>query len=591
MSDDNEGRFLAELAAEHGIATTVSPAVPDKGPAATRSEPFHVFVRSVDEVLLTIQLPNGPETTLGRLRDMIEGRTSLSLAEHKLMVGTKPFNAAHVKLPVAAYGIDEPGRTLTLQGSLKGGFGERAAMADTIQRDIVHGNVLGDIEESGGESKAKVGFCRRLLKPKKLGQEFQGRLFKKLQEQKALPEKVTTEEDLQNWMKMNMPFLSATASSNLKAGNCGEYADVAYTSLVSKTQNQTVYKVVMAKPDYDHAFAVTCPNDHGTDIGKLYSDKEAMVVDPWWEGTICTFKKFADGHNPYSEKVDPATKLQIVNHAAATGKPPLSKAFESAMNDVVSGLFKDKQDGLAKQTKRNKDKAQRIADADKQVATCKKHIEEIYERLRKLPSDPKDGTNEKQQVEQAKQELVKAGEELGQAEEEWENAKAALPGVFGTSGETWNRKDIKDNRKLKDLFGTLDRALERGDTAQLEAEMEHVKDVDFLKYLAKNPATMHKVLGSDMLGQRFQQHLDMMPDRSFQEVCNRFTPEEYDKYIKDNSERLDRIVHLAGTDDKEMEGWSEESEDSEVEEQEESEEYELEESEDEDDFELEEEET
>jgi hypothetical protein len=516
-------------------------------------EPFQIFVKSVDNVTLTLRLPNGPATTLGDLRGLVEGRTGLSLDEHMLMIGTKPFNGSHANLPVSEYGVQRE-QTLFLQGALKGGYGERAAMADTIMRGIVHGNVLGDIEESGGESKAKVGFGRSLLDPReKIGQQFSAALFKKLQAGKLLPGGVTSEKELRRWIAANKTFVSAATATHMQAGNCNEYANVAYTSLVSNTKGQVIYRASMTD-GYDHAFVITCPTDHGKDVKALYDDPEAMVVDPWWASTICTFKDFADGHNPYDEAVRPLTKLVIRRSANANATPPLSKEFETALGEVIDGFVKGYQPLLANRAKSNKEKAERIADAGERVEQCESRVEGIKETLAKLPKDPKDDTKEqKLEREQAEQELADAEQELEEAEEELEEAREALRGVFGSPGDVWNRTDIKDDRTREDLFGTLDRALERGGIKQLEAEMEWVADDDFLNFFARDAQTMHAVLGSDALGKRFQQHAGRLRDQYFLEVCTAMTLGEFSKYIAKDDKLGERYQNLLESqDDKEQ---------------------------------------
>jgi hypothetical protein len=231
------------------------------------------------------------------------------------------------------------------------------------------------------------------------------------------------------------------------------------------------------------AIVSTWPTDHGKDVQALYDDPEAMGVHPWWASTICTFKDFADGRNPYEEAVRPLTKLVIRRSASANATPPLSKEFETALGEVIDGFVKGNERMLAARAKSNKEKAERIGDAGEKVEQCERCVENIRETLANLPDDPKDDTKE--------QKL-----EREQAEQELEEAREAMRGVFGSSGDIWNRTEIKDDRTQEELFGTLDRALERGGIKQPEAEMEQVDDDDFLNHFARDPKTMHAVLGS-----------------------------------------------------------------------------------------------
>jgi hypothetical protein len=523
------------------VSDQPNPTAGDKVSAST-PEPFQVFVKSLDDVTLTLRLPNGPETTLGELQDMIEGRAGLSLDEHSLMIGSKPFRSAHAKLPVAEYGLQR-NQTLSLQGSLKGGFGERAAMADTIQHGIVHGNVLGDIEETSGVSKAKVGFCRGLLDPtKQEGQELLKRLFNKLKTEKALPDEVETEADLQAWMAKSTLFLSAITSSHLKAGNCREYANVAYTSLVSKTQNQTVHKVGMTGPSpatgqgYDHAFVITCPTDHGDDIVKLYNDNEAMVVDPWWNSTICTFKKFADGNNPYGEKVDLKKNLKCRNRAAATGKAPVSQQVESAMKVIVDELSGKYKADLEQKAQEIGKKVQDIAKAVQEVENCKRAMNEAQE---KINPDSDDSFSE---WDKAQQEHVKTLNKLREAKE-------ALGSTFGASGEIWNRRKIEDVREDHELFRTFDQACKSGDNSQLEVAMKEVKPDEFFNYLlTRDGAVMKQVLSSQELRRYFRDNCgDLTDDDDFSKLCEKMSADHLNEIILNDQNLAGRyeIAQLA----------------------------------------------
>src|SRR5262245_11186607 len=129
------------------------------GTGPSQPPPFQVFVKSVDNVTLTLTLPDGPNTTMGVLMDLVEGRTGIPMSELRLSTGTKPIQAAKPDLTAADYGIQKAS-TLTLNGSLKGGYGERAAIAETILAGIKRGNVKQDVQQSDGESRARYRYRR-----------------------------------------------------------------------------------------------------------------------------------------------------------------------------------------------------------------------------------------------------------------------------------------------------------------------------------------------------------------------------------------------------------------------------------------------
>jgi tetratricopeptide (TPR) repeat protein len=291
--------------------------------------PFQIFVKSTDGITLTLTLPERQNTLIGDLLVMVENRTGIGWDQQYLATGTKPVNRQHANLPVAEYGI-QPNQTLTLQGRLKGGFGERAAIAETVLKGITHGNVLGDIHQTKGESKALKDFSRMLTRRKNADGSRNAAGEEHLDAIAREAERLGLATQGKNkWLSDNLPFIKAIGTTKVQAGNCGDYTQVVYSELMAKTTGQTVYQVVMKKP-YDHQFVVTSPNNWDTRIAELAKDQDAMVADAWWANTICTFTKFVAGTNPYSEPVT-ASNLEIVRVGAANGKP-----FPKKMADFVT---------------------------------------------------------------------------------------------------------------------------------------------------------------------------------------------------------------------------------------------------------------
>ena len=127
------------------------------GDVPARRQPFQIFVKRLDDVTLTLTLSNGDETKIGDLQRLIEDRTGIAPGEQNLTTGARSFNSRHADLPVSEYGLRRD-QTLSLQGRLKGGFGERAAIADIILNELRRGNVLSDIEDSADGRRPKSHF-------------------------------------------------------------------------------------------------------------------------------------------------------------------------------------------------------------------------------------------------------------------------------------------------------------------------------------------------------------------------------------------------------------------------------------------------
>ena len=510
---------------------------------ADAPQPFQIFVRSADDVTITLRLPNGAATTLGQLRDLVESRTALSLSEHLLMIGTKPFRDSAAALALADYGIQR-NQTLFLQGSLKGGFGERAAIADAIIADLRHGNVLGDIEETAGQSHARVNFCRNLFDPKKeQGKAFRQTLFQRLKNDKALPDGVTNVQDISNWMAQNDRFLKTIAAARLKSANCGEYADLVYTSLLSRTKGQFVYRASMVN-GCDHGFVITSPNDHDKDIEGLRNDPDAMVADAWYGNTICTFKDYASSLHPYYKQDDPpmgAEYFLIRERKPATGVTPISPKVESVLRDAVDELQKEHQVSLLRSASNVKDLASAIGQAAAKVKDCEKVLKDAEEALSQLnntlPSD--------EDIRRAESDIEKARVQLAEAQKKRDDARGALNRVFGDPGVIWNRDTRNDRRQPADLYRTLDQAFKNGGPAQLEAEAEYLSDDELRNYACRDTETFQRILDTNGMGPRFVQGWHAFTNADFLHNYSLLTPEQQTRYLdSDNAfnERYHRLI-------------------------------------------------
>jgi hypothetical protein len=489
---------------------------------AAKPEPFQIFVKNEDNVTFTLTLSNGPATTLGELQVMIEARTGLPLDGRNLTIGAKSFKTADANIPVSEFGLQR-NQTLFLHGALKGGFGERAAMEDAILRNIRHGNVLGDIEESAGATTARVKFGRRLLDPEdSLGQNFLATLFKTLKGDGLLPDRVSSEAELKDWMKTNEIFLSAISSSCLQAGNCSEYADVAYASLLSNTKDQIIYRASMVN-GCDHGFAITCPTMH-SDIESLCTDPQAMVVDPWWNSTICTLKAFVDGENPYKEPVDPSKNLKIRLAAEAKSEPPLSKDFERVMSNVIGEFFEQHKHALEYEANEEKKRAERLVNTSKKVRELAARVEELEEDVGRASR-----LGQQEQARILLADYQAKFDELLATKIELQEATKAMPGMFGESGVIWNRTKIRDLREDEVIQRIFGQAHQRGKPQQLEAEMDTATDEEFLAFTVNQKNWM---LHSEILGVRFQSTSRELSNEGFLKACGNMDPADFAQYVQ-----------------------------------------------------------
>jgi hypothetical protein len=130
----------------------------------------------------------------------------------------------------------------------------------------------------------------------------------------------------------------------------------------------------MDKP-YDHQFVVTSPENHRNDINALINDGEAMVADAWWKNTICTFKSFVEGNNPYGEPVG-ATNLKIVKIGAAAGQK-LDPRIAAFAKDEIEKLYTRYDKAVTTQAASHNTKATRLATAKEQVAQLTLDVDDI----------------------------------------------------------------------------------------------------------------------------------------------------------------------------------------------------------------------
>jgi hypothetical protein len=496
-----------------------------------RKEPFELFVKSLDGVTLKIALPDEQRTTLGQLQGLIEDRTGIAPGEQNLTTGTKPFNSRHAQLPVAEYGIQR-NQTLSLLGRLKGGFGERAAVAEAMLKDTKHANVLGDLQATQGESKAKKDLRRRLLNEKDdLGKQFRGYVG-----DLAVSYGAATEEDKDNWIDENFEFIAAIGVDVAKSGNCGDYAHIVYTNIASNTKDQTVYEVQMEDP-YDHQFVVTSPDDHGNSVTDLINDPEAMVVDAWWENRICAFSKFVDGNNPYYEKISP-DHFSISICTRAKGTPPLDPRIEAAARSKIEEIYKAQEPEL-------KETAKEIGVQANDIARLKKEVDQYKQTIARLSAvmvDPRADDNTR---EEAEVDLTIAESDLNDTRGLLRDAKQALPDIFGSPDAPWDTASMRDQRKPEELHWALNKAFKAGGHDQLEKEMAHLSDKEFIGYLVDSDRTQEWVLSSVKLGARFKRLCNAADPDTLRQTYALLTPTYKALYV-DSDEELVAKLNAAG---------------------------------------------
>lgn len=268
--------------------------------------PFQIFVRAPDESLLTLTLPNHQDTSVSEVFKMIEKRTGISMADARLVFGGKQLDKAN---KLSDYNINKDS-TLTVLGRILGGFGERAAIIKTASLDIKRGNVKDDLRATSGESQVIKNWARSLKRNAGLMDWIT---------QQAVDNGLCLDSERDAWLSANSDHIKGLIVATAHGGNCGDYAQVVYSTLLQDTEGQYVYQVVMSLKDkdgdsaLDHQFVVTAPNNHGKNLAALASDASAVVADAWWGNSICAFSDFIAGDNPYQENLNDFAKINLDN--------------------------------------------------------------------------------------------------------------------------------------------------------------------------------------------------------------------------------------------------------------------------------------
>ena len=99
--------------------------------------------------------------------------------------------------------------------------------------------------------------------------------------------------------------VNAYASETLKAGNCGEFAEVVYWKMMEITKGSWIGRATMwprGKGGYDHGFDILSDKQFSAGVAPKVDD-DAIVLDSWNNYTVTTVKKFLNKENPYSAQL------------------------------------------------------------------------------------------------------------------------------------------------------------------------------------------------------------------------------------------------------------------------------------------------
>ena len=250
-------------------------------------------------------------------------------------------------------------------------LGETAAIKYVHDAGIHRGNRRASIIATKGRSYAVHGF---LVDKLWHDPEFTGPVFDAV---------LAAHPELENlaaakkWVNAHAPNLNRYAVEALKAGNCGQFADVTTSVLIETTEKQWVHKAGLSGKAlgesgtyFDHGFVLTAPERLPTFVPKdqvqgesprLPPDLEnrveidkVTVADAWDNETVVSLRKFVDGVNCYDEKLSYAD-IQILFAFEAKGQENYDALYPPALRKVIrdGALAAHKRNKLEKQYQRD----------------------------------------------------------------------------------------------------------------------------------------------------------------------------------------------------------------------------------------------
>ena len=256
-----------------------------------------------------------------------------------------------------------------------------------------------------------------------------------------------------------------------------------------------------------------------------------MVADAWWQNTICTFKSFVAGKNPYGEKVG-AANLKIVKIAAAAGQK-LDPAVAAFAKDEIEKLYTRYDKTVTTKAASHDTKATRLATAKEQAAQSQLDYDEIESILMEEGGDtPKNWERWNElytKLEDAKKEQAAAVEDF--------------KGVFGAPNVAWD-SGMRDERSEQERYQTFNQAFKKGGISQLEKEMEQIEDHDFLLYLVTSDSsdwTQNAVLSSPRLAARLAAICTKETDEGLVDIWTLLTDTHFGNYAASSAEICSRL--------------------------------------------------
>lgn len=251
-------------------------------------------------------------------------------------------------------------------------LGESAAIKYVHDAGIHRGNRRASIIATEGRSYAKHGFIVEKLWR---DNEFTGPVFAAIEA--AHPE-LKDNASVKKWTNAHAPNLNRYAVEALKAGNCGQFADVTTSVLIETTEKQWVHKAGLSgkalgdnEVDFDHGFVLTAPERLPTfvpedrlpgDSPRLLPDLEnqveidkVTVADAWDNETVVSLRKFVGGANCYDKKLSYAD-IQILFAFEAQGQEKYDALYPPALRKVIreGALAAHQRNKLKKQYQQDK---------------------------------------------------------------------------------------------------------------------------------------------------------------------------------------------------------------------------------------------
>ena len=195
------------------------------------------------------------------------------------------------------------------------------------------------------------------------------------------------------------------------------------------------------------------------------------------------------------------------------------------MSNVIGKFFEQYKVALKHEAHEEKERAERLVNTSNKVHELDALVKKLDEEVRKASALP----GQQEQAEILLGKFHANYDELVVAKKDLQAATKAMPGIFGESGDIWNRtetRDLREDEVIQSIFG---QAHQRGGLQQLEAEMECATDEEFLAFTVNQANWM---LHSKTLGDRFRSKSHKLTDEDFLKACGNMDPADFAQYVQ-----------------------------------------------------------